>query len=475
MLVVSDLHLCAGRDPTTGRYDPRENFFADDAFAAFLRYYRPSQQGGGSLLVLNGDVFDFIRIIDRPETRSDFDEWLTLLGEYGYEPQPSFRLDVESLESRIGRKESSYGLRTDDYKTAWKVRRIAQGHPSFFEALGRWVADGGNIVFVKGNHDLELHWPLIQRAIRVELSRTNPDAPVETNVRFVEHAVKVDNVYIEHGHRFEAMTRVEGPDPTLPSGTELRLPFGSFINRYVINKLEALDPFLDNVKPQWDLVWAIVRRHPLKVFRIFYQGLRCLRPTFLRYMWQHVVAFLGFLASIVMPVLTLLLVLAVILLPGVRDFVFGMIENPWLRRGLGVLGFISPWILHTAQKTFSRKPGNYEDHYAEGIARALQSLEPAAIRMYGVAGHTHAMDVQNLEVPEEIGGGATSRSFQAIYVNSGSWSPRWAQNRPDLLGKVEYSFIEFTRDDETHEYTHHSLEWRDDRGEPVLATLIRRT
>ena len=37
-LILSDLHLGPGRDKT-GQWSPTEDFFADDAFAAFLDHY----------------------------------------------------------------------------------------------------------------------------------------------------------------------------------------------------------------------------------------------------------------------------------------------------------------------------------------------------------------------------------------------------------------------------------------------------
>ncbi len=55
-------------------------------------------------------------------------------------------------------------------------------------------------------------------------------------------------------------------------------------------------------------------------------------------------------------------------------------------------------------------------------------------------------------------------STEAFYLNSGSWAPRWPEDRPDLAGQVEYSFLEFTRNT-NGEYRHRSLEWRDDRAE----------
>ncbi len=95
---------------------------------------------------------------------------------------------------------------------------------------------------LKGNHDLEFHWPLLQAAIRDDLAGVAVELAWGSAVQFHEDWWQIQNVYIEHGHRFESMTRVDG-EPTVFRGDEVRLPYGSFFNKFVINDLEELDPF----------------------------------------------------------------------------------------------------------------------------------------------------------------------------------------------------------------------------------------
>jgi hypothetical protein len=82
-------------------------------------------------------------------------------------------------------------------------------------------------------------------------------------------------------------------------------------------------------------------------------------------------------------------------------------------------------------------------------------------RFYASVGHTHRMDVQDL---------GTVGDCRCTYLNSGSWAPRWDDNRPDLTGRVEYSFLRFTLD--RAEYRPEVLEWRDERGQPVPALIL---
>src|SRR2546427_1927017 len=42
--------------------------------------------------------------------------------------------------------------------------------------------------------------------------------------------------------------------PVLKGGLELNLPFGSFFNRYLLNRIELVFPYLDNVRPRQNLL-----------------------------------------------------------------------------------------------------------------------------------------------------------------------------------------------------------------------------
>ena len=65
IFVVSDLHLASGRN-CAGVYQGTENFFADDSFLRFINYANKIKKTEKALLVINGDVFDFLRITDFP-------------------------------------------------------------------------------------------------------------------------------------------------------------------------------------------------------------------------------------------------------------------------------------------------------------------------------------------------------------------------------------------------------------------------
>src|SRR5215216_494932 len=81
VLVASDLHLGRGWDAVTKTCVATENFLADDAFAAWLGHYEP--HAARTLLILNGDVFDVLRITDVPETDSELERWSRRLTDLG--------------------------------------------------------------------------------------------------------------------------------------------------------------------------------------------------------------------------------------------------------------------------------------------------------------------------------------------------------------------------------------------------------
>jgi UDP-2,3-diacylglucosamine pyrophosphatase LpxH len=450
ILIVSDLHLGCGRNGATGRADCRENFFEGEAFRALLEHHAPEPHAP-ALLILNGDTFDFLRVTTKPRER-DIARWADALRRLSA-PRP------EGVLWPIRWKEREYGLKTDDYKSIWKLLCIERGHDGFFGALGMWVEKGGTIVFVKGNHDLELHWPLVQRAIRLMIAdrATRAPASIESSVRFCENGLRLANVYVEHGHRFERLTRVPGP-PERPGGTELTYPLGSFVNRYLINRLEGLEPFLDNVKPQTKLLRDIVRRHPVKVWKIARHGAvflaRALRP----YWFSESLGFLTFFAAILLPILTVGTIVAALVVPSFGTWLKSILGR-W-QAVAGLLGLFAPYILGAVRDLWPRrrpKVGDtyVEDEYAMGIHSAMRkqpSLSPFD-RAYGVLGHTHRADVQELpsldpnQHPHAV----------ALYLNTGTWAPLWDDARPDLLGRTVRSFVRFRLAGDR--YDHESLEW----------------
>jgi len=280
IFVISDLHLSAGKR-NDGTYSGCENFFCDQSFQRFLRHADSSLEPGGprALLVINGDFIDFLRVAETPAQKEEFIAWEKLISKIGAEP----RRTSDELERLISEeKKQGYGLRTNDYKSVWKLARVVEGHSVFFDALAEWMGRGHRLVVVKGNHDLEWYWPAVRNYFRLALAERLAEQSGESievkltkiilpNITFIDHSLVIDDdLYIEHGHQYDAYSRVLD-EPTVNNGEELNIPFGSFFNRYLLNKIEVHYPFLDNVRPRENLLPLLIReRFPLALKVMFH-------------------------------------------------------------------------------------------------------------------------------------------------------------------------------------------------------------
>ena len=239
--VVSDMHLSEAQQTDPKRplwmaYKRRE-FFIDEDFARFLEYVQ--QQSEGPIeLVLNGDIFDFDSVTTLPD-EGHYVEWLERLR----------------------------GLGTEEWKSAFKMDVIIENHPRWFEALGDFIRNGHRAVFVIGNHDLELHWPSVQRRVcealgvsvstgllgesarkpRDSVADESPERPETTEpVVFCNwFYLSGGDTYISHGHQYDPNCVVPDPiDPLIEvhGKPRVRIPFGDLAARYMLNGMGYFNP-----------------------------------------------------------------------------------------------------------------------------------------------------------------------------------------------------------------------------------------
>ena len=152
-LVLSDIHLADAepphpKNPLWKRFK-RPRYFIDRTFRKFLDYWS-SQIDGPIELVLNGDIFDFDSIMEFPKEEE--------LAQYG-------NFSVNWLERRRG-------LAAEEPKSRFKMNVIIHTHAVFFTALSEFIAKGNRVVFVIGNHDMELHWPSVRQVLFERLADT---------------------------------------------------------------------------------------------------------------------------------------------------------------------------------------------------------------------------------------------------------------------------------------------------------------
>jgi UDP-2,3-diacylglucosamine pyrophosphatase LpxH len=462
LIVVSDLHVGSGIGPD-GRYCGTENFFCDGAFARFLRQMHDEAGERGAVLVINGDLVDFLRITEIPDRGDDLERWRSLLAAIGIERS------VEDLRGSIAAKERRYGLRTDDYKSVWKLDVAMRGHPELFDALAWWVGEGGAIIITKGNHDLEWYWPAVRNALRLLLARRlaaldgRPlDAAlledVVARLRFIDAAVTIDGeVRIEHGHLHDNYGRVIG-GAVLPGGRELNIPFGSFINRYLLNRLESSYSFLDNIRPQADILPVLMReRFPLAL-SVLFRHLPLLfftvRKRYYRYMLRRVVPFVIALA---LPILLIILWQQ----EWLRDLLtrHGTPRSFLEDRAFEVLQYVAgPLLAYIVSRLFAWLQLAEPDTLSDVAEEMMKRDDAPPIITFG---HTHNPDQFT------IGG--------KWFYNTGTWIPIVSTSTGDLRHDRTYVFLHLRRPPGGGPYVPSPLQRWDDaagRGEPL--PVIRR-
>ncbi|MFL5381806.1 MAG: hypothetical protein ACJ8GN_04760 [Longimicrobiaceae bacterium] len=460
VLVVSDLHLAGGRDPITGRFDRTENFFADEAFHRWLKHHR-AEAAADALLVLNGDTFDFLRVVAVPSSRAEMESWSEGLAGLGVQRS------ADELAARIDRKEKRYGLGTEDFKCIWKLGQIEWGHQEFFAALREWLRTGGRLLVVKGNHDVELHWPLVRRALRMMLGAAPAGQAGAGALVFCDHAVRLANLYLEHGHRYEKVTRVEGDEPTITvDGVEtIRLPSGSFVNRYLINSAEDIYPFLDNARPLGKSIRLILRRYPIASLKLVFPAIQLISRSWrLDKNKSSFARSILLLVNILAPILGVLLVLGLLYFTELRDAFKDLGRFRFL---FSFAGLALPYLLSALAELFPRGKGQVlDDEFGDQAYRALAATRPApaASLLYAVYGHTHNQDVQF--VPARDG------APDIMYMNTGTWTPLFIDDRPDLMGRAFRPFIRFDCGGAYGEYRHQYLQWNDTRGRPDAIEIL---
>ena len=256
--IVSDFHLSDAEEahpkhPLWKRYKHRD-LFIDESFERFLHYIREAAVGSIEL-VLNGDIFDF--------------DPVTVL------PDP--------LDFPVSLLERLRGLRPEQEKSLFKIRRILSDHPIFLRALREFLHDGHRIIFVIGNHDLELHWPQVQQQIRDQLDLTEEQ---QARLTFCEwFYVSCEDTLVQHGNQFDAYCLCSDPiHPTVEfrSPPRIRLPFGDIANRLMLNGMGMFNPyveesFLGGLRAHLSFFYRyVIRIQPLLMFTWLWSALATL-------------------------------------------------------------------------------------------------------------------------------------------------------------------------------------------------------
>ena len=227
-IIASDFHLGAGGG------NPLEDFTCDDEFARLLASVAAESERDGAdvELILNGDTFEMLQV---PHV-DDFD--------------PATAYPPERYHSSL------------EENSARKMAVVVRGHPTFFDALRSFIRPGPperRVTFVKGNHDVDLHWPAVQDHIRQAMDATAERAGLLT---FVDRRIRREGIYVEHGNQYaervDQLDDMEEPhDPTRPG--QLAFPPGSWFVMNMFNEIERDRYWIDGVKPITSLIWFALK------------------------------------------------------------------------------------------------------------------------------------------------------------------------------------------------------------------------
>ncbi|MCO4753099.1 MAG: metallophosphoesterase [Bacteriovoracaceae bacterium] len=261
--IISDLHL-SDAEPVHPKKPYWKNFkqakhFFDDSFEKFLNNLEQESQLPVEL-ILNGDIFDYDSVMSLPE-----DEM--------YE-------ELTHLEKKIG-------VDAHEDKSLFKTRVILDQHYQFVDALKKFIKNGNRVVFIVGNHDIELYWPSTQREIENRLIESDED--LERLVFCEWYYISERDTLIEHGHQYDPYCLCIDPvNPLIRKKKEykIRLPFGNLANRYIMNNFGLKNPHHDEsfVKTGLEFVQFFfkyeVKVQPFLVFHWLIGALKTMRRSF---------------------------------------------------------------------------------------------------------------------------------------------------------------------------------------------------
>ncbi len=217
LLVLSDVHL--GSDlvhhvrpeaPARTRGSERR----DQELVAFFDWYRDHRRDGRPWrLVVAGDFVDFVGMsVTAPEA-------------------------LRALKD----EERDHGLGGAGDHTVLKLRLVVEHHRAVFESLARFVAAGNTLVLLRGNHDVDLHWPEVQAELVRTLAAfgaTERDSIELADWFYWEEGV----VYVEHGHQYDAYCSYDHVmHPVSPAdGTRTSRSLSDVLLRYVVRPTRGL-------------------------------------------------------------------------------------------------------------------------------------------------------------------------------------------------------------------------------------------
>lgn len=258
--IISDLHLSDAEPENTvnplWKKFKRKEFFYDKDFSNFIDHILSVCKDEPIELILNGDIFDFDSVMALPE-------------------------DIENYP--VKKYEKKLGLNPMEIKSVFKIDKVLSEHSIFVEALIRLLKKGHSVIFVTGNHDIELNWKKVQSKIIDYIGN-------ESQVKFCEwFYISNNDTLVEHGHQYDPYCMSLNPiHPVIRKNGlyKIRLPFGNLANRFMINNMGLKNPHNDEsyTKTFWEFIKFFfkyeLKTQPFMVFSWLYGASKTFIYTF---------------------------------------------------------------------------------------------------------------------------------------------------------------------------------------------------
>lgn len=250
VVVLSDLHLWQTTDGEELWMRYRHRRFQPDGQLAMLFSLLCERIPPGQLdLVLNGDIFDF----DVPPV---------LQGRPQHARSP--RCEAAAVE-RMG--------------------EILADHPGFIVALAKVLLSRHRVIFVIGNHDIQLHFAGVRDLLRQQILSASRALDARcSDSDLCEQAKRIEfhrwfyrsplGIHIEHGQQYDPFCSVSDPMWPFHVDGQLHNTVGTLVMEHVIGRLGYFNP---NVEQSYLLTTRQYLEHWL---RYYWRSPRSLLRTF---------------------------------------------------------------------------------------------------------------------------------------------------------------------------------------------------
>ena len=227
-IIVSDGHLSDAephnpKKPLWKKFKAKD-FFIDQDFSDFLDNILLQNAASSTNpieLVFNGDWFDFDSVMSIP--------------------------DKEQFNFKLNPYELKFGLNSKEDKSVYKIDTILKQHEIWTNSVSNFIKKGNKVIFIIGNHDIELHWEKVQKKLIEHLKLSKEESK---RVIFCEwFYISNKDTLIEHGNQYDPYCMAIDPiNPVVKKNGEyrIRLPFGNLANRFMINAMGFKNPHNDD-------------------------------------------------------------------------------------------------------------------------------------------------------------------------------------------------------------------------------------